>query len=92
MVWRDRNFDVVQLTDDWLELRVVNTVKWLDDYQIVFLLFIFLYCGFYWSEVFLVADVNVIEKRALARQESAAEFKTFCVPKLTLLLLRWCVK
>lgn len=43
LVGCDRYFYVVESSDDWLELRVVNTVKRFYNLQVLFVLFVLFY-------------------------------------------------
>jgi len=82
VVRSDSHFDVVQLADDWLKLVVVYTVQWLDYLEVVVLLLVLKYSCLDRCEVLLVTKVNVVEKRALARQERAGKFKRLGMPVL----------
>lgn len=72
LVRSDCHLHIVQFSDDWLELRVVNSIQWLDHLQVIILLLVFVNRGFDWSKVLLITEVNVIEQGTLAWQECAS--------------------
>jgi len=55
--------------------------------QVIVLLVVFVNRCLNWSEVLLVAKINVIQEWALAWEESACELERFSMPVLTFLLL-----
>ena len=70
-----------------MELLVVNAVHWLYYDQVVVFLFVFLDHLFHRCKVLLVTQINVVQQRTFAWQETASDLKTLCVPVLALLLL-----
>ena len=90
--WCYRDFNIVKFSDYWLELWIVNSVQRLDNLKIFFVFFIFLYGCFYRSKMFLITHIYVVKQRTLSWQKGATNFKTFCMPILTLLLLDWSIK
>lgn len=67
------DFDVAELANDGLELIVVHPVERLDHLKVVVLLLVLVNRRLYWSEVLLVAQVDVVEQRTFARQEGASK-------------------
>ena len=69
---RDSNLDIAQTTDDWLHFRIINSIQRLNNHEIILLLSIFQNCRFDRGEMLLVRQVDMVEKRAFARQEGAS--------------------
>ena len=63
-----------------------------DDLQVIFLLLIFLDRCLNGGEVLLVAQIDMIQERALPRQESAGNLEGLGMPVLGFLLLIRCVE
>lgn len=59
--WRYRHLDIAQFPNDRLELVVIDTVEGLDYHQVVVLLLVFIDGRLHWSEVFLVAQIDMVE-------------------------------
>jgi hypothetical protein len=67
------NLDVAEFANDGLELIVVHPVERLDHLKVVVLLLVLVNRRLYWSEVLLVAQVDVVKQRTFARQEGASK-------------------
>ena len=68
----DSDLDVAQTTDDWLHFRIINSIQRLNNHEIILLLSIFQNCRFDRGEMLLVRQVDMVQKRAFARQEGAS--------------------
>ena len=63
-------------------LLVIDSVEGLDNYQIIFLFFVFFDHLLHWGKVLLVRKIDMIEKGALSWQEATGHFETLGVPVL----------
>jgi hypothetical protein len=71
----DRDLYVLQMPDDRLELGIVNTIQRFYNFKIIGHHFLLMNCLLYRSKVLLVREINMVEKRALAWEETASYLK-----------------
>ena len=88
----DSHLHIWEAPYNWLDLSVIDTVKRFYHHQVIFLLLVFHNSGLYRCEVFLVGQINVIQKRTLAWQEGTSKLKRLCMPEFRFTLLCRCVK
>ena len=79
--------DIVELSDHWLVLGILYASKWPQHIDDVFLLLVLVDRLICWVVVLLVAQQDVVEKRALTRKECTGNLKRFHMPVLLLQLL-----
>jgi hypothetical protein len=65
-VGSDRYLHIAELPDNWLKFVVVDAIQWLDHLKVVVLFLVFVDRRFNWSEMFLVAEIDVVEKWTFA--------------------------
>ena len=73
--WRNGNLHIRKSSDDRLDLGVIDAIQRLNDHQIVLLLRIFHDRCLDRSEVLLVGQIDVVEQRAFAGEESTGELQ-----------------
>ena len=88
LVGRDRNLDVLHLSDDRLELLVVDSWHRLYHLQVILIRFFLQNRLLHWSEMLLVRQIDVVEKRTLSWQEGAGNFERLRMPEFGLLMLQ----
>ena len=82
----DAHLHVLELADDGLILVALDAWEWPYDTEDVVVLLVLFDRLLRRIMVFLVAKQDVIEERALARQEGTGDFQSFGMPELGLLL------
>ena len=75
LVRRDSDVNIVQTSDDWLELGVVHAVERLDHLEVVVLLLVFQDSRFDRRKMLLITQVDMVEQGALSGQESASQLQ-----------------
>ena len=88
----DRNMHVGKPAHDRLHLCIIHPVKRLDNHQIILLLGVLEYRCFYWCEMLLVRQVDMVQKRAFSGEECASKLEALRMPKLRLTLFRRRIK
>ena len=67
----DRNLHIAQMSDDWLELRIIYSVQGLYNFQIICDCLFFHNGLLYWRKMLLIRQIYMVQQRTFTRQKSA---------------------
>ena len=88
LIRSDRNLHILEMSDYRLKLRIINSIQWFNHLQVICCCLLLHYRLFHRSEVFLIWQVYMVQKRTLTGQERARYLQRLCVPVFRLFLLQ----